>query len=115
MAKGTRIRDNWEPRLVAKLDQPTGPDRWTAFNDTLDERNAEGWHAMTLFIDHAPVLHAIADAERERAEFAAARVAAAQARSTTAVPAPRPGSRLPMPEAPTPPPGPPARSHTPGR
>ncbi|MFC4035149.1 hypothetical protein ACFO3J_27295 [Streptomyces polygonati] len=115
LAEGIRIRDNWEPRLVAKIEQPLGPDRWIAFNDTLDERNAEGWHAMTLFIDHAQVLHAIADAERERAEPAAARVAAARARSTTTAPAPRPGSRLPAPEAPPPPPGPPTRSPAPGR
>jgi hypothetical protein len=79
------------------LDQQVGPDRWVAFNDALDERNAEGWDAMTIFIDHAPVLQAIADVERERAELAAVRVAAARARSTTAAPAPRSGARLPPP------------------
>ncbi|MEE4543619.1 hypothetical protein V2S66_16765 [Streptomyces sp. V4-01] len=113
LTEGMAIRDEWESRLTAVLDQRTGPDRWVAFNDTLAERNAEGWHAMTVFMDHAPVLHAIADVERERAEFAAVRVAAARARSTTTVP--RSGSRLPTPAPSSPPPGPPARPHTPGR
>ncbi|WP_435127258.1 hypothetical protein [Actinacidiphila sp. bgisy144] len=111
--EGIRIHDDWESRLTAVLDQQTGPDRWIAFNDTLHERNAEGWYAMTVFIDHASVLDAIADAEPERAELAAARVAAARARSTTTVP--RPGHRLPPPEAPMPPPGPPSPPHNPGR
>lgn len=115
LTEGIAIRDEWESRLAAVLDQQVGPTRWGAFNDTLDERNAEGWHAMTLFIDHAPVLHAIDNAERERTEFAAVRVAAARARSTAAMPSSRPGRRPPTPETPSPLPGPPARPHTPGR
>jgi hypothetical protein len=113
LTEGIAIRDEWEAHLAAVLDQQVGPARWVAFNDVLDERNAEGWYAMTVFIDHAPVLDAIADVEQERAELAAVRVAAARARSTTT--APRSGLRLPPREMPPPPPAPPARPHTPGR
>jgi hypothetical protein len=113
LTEGTRIRDEWETRLAAVLDQQVGPDRWLAFEDTLAERNAESWHAMTVFMDHEPVLHAITDVERQHAELAAARIAAATARSTTKVPGP--GSRLPTPEMPPPTPPPPAQPHAPGR
>jgi hypothetical protein len=102
LAEGTSIRDEWESRLAAVLDQQVGPDRWVTFNEGLAERNAEGWYAVTVFMDHAPVLQAIADAEQERAELAAVRVAAARARSTTNGAAPRPGTRLPpAPDAPS--------------
>jgi hypothetical protein len=97
LTEGTSIRDEWESRLAAVLDQQVGPDRWVAFNEGLAERNAEGWYAVTIFMDHAPVLQAIADAEQEHAELAAVRVAAARARSTTTGAAPRPGTRLPQP------------------
>lgn len=110
LTEGTRIRDEWETRLAAVLDQQVGPDRWVAFDNTLAERNAESWHAMTVFMDHGPVLHTIEDAERQHAELAAARVAAATARSTTKAPAPSPG-----PQPPAPSPGPPTPKHTPGR
>ncbi|MFI0722633.1 hypothetical protein [Streptomyces sp. NPDC021224] len=115
LAEGTSIRDEWESRLAAVLDQQVGPDRWIAFNEGLVERNAEGWYAVTVFMDHAPVLQAIADAEQEHAELAAVRVAAARARSTTTGAAPRPGTRLPPPAMPPPTPPPPARPQTPGR
>ncbi|WP_433888490.1 hypothetical protein [Streptomyces sp. CA-111067] len=113
LTEGIAIRDAWESRLAGVLDQQVGPARWVAFNDTLDERNAEGWYAMTLFIDHAPVLHAIDNAEQQGAESAAARLTAARARSTI-VPAHRTSARPPTPDAPPPAPGPPARPHTPG-
>jgi hypothetical protein len=107
LTEGTRIRDEWETRLAAVVDQQTGPERWVTFNDTLDERNAEGWYAMTLFIDHGLVLHAIADAERQHADLATARIAAARAHSTTKTPAPGPRSTTAAP-APAPPPQDPA-------
>jgi hypothetical protein len=115
LAEGIRIRDEWESRLVTVLDHRDDPDRWLAFKEAIDARNADGWSAVIAFMDHGPVLHAIEEAARLRASAGTARVAAARARSTSTVPAPRPGSRLPAPEAPPPPPGPPARSPTPGR
>jgi hypothetical protein len=94
--------------VVALLDHQDDPDRKRALNDALDARNTEGWSAVTTFMDHAPVLHAIEDAARHSASADTARVTAAQARSTTTVPAPRPGPRLP-PSASSPPPGLPTR------
>ncbi|SDP31878.1 hypothetical protein [Actinacidiphila guanduensis] len=118
LAEGTRIRDDWDTYLADILNHRTGPGRWRAFNNALETRNAEAWHAITTFIDFTPVLHAIHDAERQQAQerkVSAARAAAARARSTTAAATPKRGTRLPTHAAPTPPSWLPAPPHTPGR
>jgi hypothetical protein len=91
LTEGTRIRDDWDSYLADILEYRTGPGRWRAFNSALETRNAEAWHAITTFIDHSGVLHAIHDAEERQARGEAVskpRTTAAQGRTTTAPPPP---------------------------
>ncbi|MEC3997114.1 hypothetical protein VSR01_27885 [Actinacidiphila sp. DG2A-62] len=81
LAEGTDIRDIWQTRLDFVLDHHNDPDRWHTYSDTRHTRNAEAWHVITAFIDHGGVLHAIANAEREHTQAAAAH-------TTATVPAP---------------------------
>ncbi|MFI0942767.1 hypothetical protein [Streptomyces sp. NPDC021020] len=115
LAEGTHIRDLWESRLIAIVARRDDPNRWRVFNDALDDRNAEGWSAVDVFIEHAPVLQVIENAARRHTAADTARVNAARARSTTAVPEPTPSPRLRPPEPPSPPSGPPNPPHAPGR
>jgi hypothetical protein len=101
LAEGIGIRNAWEPHLLARVARHDDPDRQRAFNDGLDARNAEGWPAVTAFLDHAPVLDIIAEAPRLRASAEAARITAARARSsakapgTAAAPTPAPAPQAP--------------------
>jgi hypothetical protein len=91
LAEGTRIRDDWNCYLADILEYRTDPGRWRAFNSALETRNAEAWHAITNFIDLAPVLAAIREAEQRQAQgetVGEARTTAAQAGNVTAPPPP---------------------------
>jgi hypothetical protein len=97
LAEGTRIRDEWNSCLADLLEYRSDPRRRHVFDRARATRNAEAWHAITIFIDYAPVLDAIREAEQRQVQGETVGEARTTAARSGNLPAPPPPTRPALP------------------